>query len=80
MKTKPETQLSVRKKKMEDTRIAGALFDFCGYLTTLKKEITVGSKNFASPIIDHLQKWARERGLNLEDADVKNWDKREHKL
>lgn len=54
-------------------RIAGALFDFLGHLTTMPKPLTVGSSQLAPPALDELQKWADKRGLSLDDADVLNW-------
>lgn len=58
-----------------DPKIAGALFDFMGYLTTRPKSIHLGSKNSVYRGMDALQTWAKERGLNLEEADVKGWNK-----
>ncbi len=55
--------------------IAGAVFDFCGRLTS-RATISVGSSENAKPIMDALSEWAEERGLCLEDADVKGWPDR----
>lgn len=53
--------------------IAGAIFDFAGYLTTRDKVIKVGSTANASPIADLVKEWADVRGLSLTDAAVLSW-------
>jgi len=61
--------------KTTNKKIAGALFDFLGYLTTLKNPITRSSKHEAPLGLKCLQEWAKKRKFDLEDADVKNWNK-----
>lgn len=55
--------------------IAGALFDFCGYLTTLPRQqaITASEAHEASPMVEALEQWSTKRNLPLDDADVKGW-------
>ncbi len=53
--------------------IAGAIFDFAGYLTTRDTVIEVGSTANASPVADLVEDWAALRGLSLEDAAVLSW-------
>lgn len=53
--------------------IAGAIFDFAGFLTTRDKVIEVGSTAEAAPIADLVEEWASARGLSLEDAAVLSW-------
>ena len=55
--------------------IAGALFDFCGYLTTLPRQqaITASEAHEASPMVEALEQWAAKRNLQLDDADVQGW-------
>jgi len=60
---------------MSDARIAGALFDFAAYLTTRPVALTVSHTHDAYPIVEALAEWAATRNLNLEVADVQNWDK-----
>lgn len=62
----------VSKQEVESA-IAGALFDFCGRLTTQEPAISVGSRENASPVLCLLTKWADERGLNLNKAEVLKW-------
>jgi hypothetical protein len=54
-------------------RLAGALFDFAGYLTSHPEVIPVGASAWATPIVDRLVAWAEKRGLSLEDADIEGW-------
>lgn len=53
--------------------IAGAIFDFAGYLTTREKVIEVGSTAEAGPMADLVKEWSALRGLSLADAAVLSW-------
>lgn len=53
--------------------IAGALFDFGGYLTTHPDVIDVGSTALAGPVADRIKVFAAMRGLSLDDAAVMSW-------
>jgi hypothetical protein len=53
--------------------IAGALFDFMGWLTTRPKRIMLSSADEASPAVDAIKDFAKLRGLSLDDAQVQNW-------
>ena len=53
--------------------IAGAIFDFSGFLTTREGVIEVGATANASPVADLIQEWAELRGLSLADAAVLSW-------
>lgn len=57
-----------------ERRVAGAVFDFTGYLTTLPGTTKVGAKHEVSPLLEHLIAWASSRGLALDDALVKGWE------
>lgn len=70
-----EGHMSAAPSQLPQADIAGALFDFAGYLTTLEVPMTVGSAHNANTILDHLTAWSKERGLNLEDANVEKWNK-----
>lgn len=59
--------------RVPEAVVASALFDFGGYLTTLEKSVSFGSYENASPMVEHLQEWARIRGLSLDKADVIGW-------
>lgn len=69
-----------RRRKMMDAkatlvspRIAGALYDFLGYLTTRAEPLTLSRAHEAPPALDALVAWAETRGLSLERADVLHW-------
>lgn len=53
--------------------IAGAIYDFAGYLTTRNPAISVGATKNAAPIVEHITTWAELHGLQLDDADVYSW-------
>lgn len=55
--------------------ITGALFDFIGYLTTRPKTIKAGEKEPVYDLHEALTKWAKERKLDLQKADVQGWAK-----
>jgi hypothetical protein len=54
--------------------IAGAIFDFMGYLTTRPKTVEAGATQNPTPILDHFTTWAAERGLSIEKAMVQDWN------
>jgi len=53
--------------------IAGALFDFMGWLTSRPKRIILSSVDDASPAVDAIKDFAKMRGLSLDDAKVQDW-------
>ena len=53
--------------------IAGALFDFMGWLTSRKKRIVLSSADEASPAIEAITEFAKMRNLSLDDAQVREW-------
>ena len=53
--------------------IAGALFDFMGWLTTRKERLVLSSTDNASPAADAIKDFAEMRGLLLDDAKVQDW-------
>jgi len=75
--TKP-AQAAVREIKQlretQQTIIAGALFDFMGWLTSRKERIVLSSANEASPAVDAIKDFAKMRGLSLDDAKVQDWN------
>ena len=58
---------------MNDSVIAGALFDFMGWLTSRKKRIVLSSADTTSPAVDAIRDFAKMRGFSLDDARVKDW-------
>jgi hypothetical protein len=53
--------------------IAGALFDFMGWLTSRKERLVLSSADEASPAVDAIRDFAKMRGLSLDDAKVHDW-------
>ena len=53
--------------------IAGALYDFAGYLTTLPTSFAVGSAEIGGPMVDHLVAFANKRRLSLDDPAIATW-------
>jgi len=54
--------------------LAGALFDFIGFLTARSDEVSFGGKNECILALDLLKKFAELRGLNIDVAAVKEWN------
>jgi len=59
--------------KAQAAIVAGALFDFAGFLTTRPTVFAVGSSQHPSPVLDAIKEWAALRGLSLDEADVQTW-------
>jgi hypothetical protein len=53
--------------------VAGALYDFLGYLSTRDAEIKMGADHDSYRVLDLLEEWAELRGLDLSNAEVLNW-------
>jgi hypothetical protein len=54
--------------------VAGALYDFLGHLTTLDQNLIVGSTKNPTKALDELVVWAHKRGLDIERAQVQDWN------
>lgn len=59
-----------------DHVVAGALFDFLGWLTTREKRLCLSSGDFAPPAVEALTEFAALRGLDLDHAMVEQWNMR----
>lgn len=55
--------------------IAGALYDFLGYITRTDPAIRVGKTEHPSRILDVFVEWAKLRDLNIDDAEISGWRK-----
>lgn len=53
--------------------VAGALFDFMGWLTSRDKRLTLSSTDEAGPAVEAITEFAKMRGLSLDDARVQDW-------
>ena len=58
---------------MNHAVIAGALFDFMGWLTSRKERLVLSSVDEAGPAVDAIKDFAKMRGLSLDDAQVQDW-------
>ena len=56
-----------------DNRVAGALYDFMGWLTTRSTKLTLSDTDNCTPAVDAIVDFAKMRGLNLENAKVNEW-------
>lgn len=61
---------------VESSVIAGALFDFIGFLTTRDESTAFGATSLAATAVDLLSQWAETRKLHLDGADVEGWQDR----
>ena len=62
-----------RLREVQQAVIAGALFDFMGWLTTRDERLVLSSADEASPAVDAITDFAKMRGLSLDDARVQDW-------
>ena len=56
-----------------DGVVAGAIFDFCAYLTTLPEELKVGGMHSTPAVLEVMQAWAGDRSLSLDDPWTAGW-------
>ena len=66
--------LAQTQEPVEHAVIAGALFDFMGWLTSRKERIVLSSADEASPAVNAITDFAKMRGLSLNDAKVQDWN------
>ena len=67
------TALEQQAEPVSQAVIAGALFDFMGWLTTRKERLVLSSTDNASPAVESITEFAKMRGLSLDDAKVQDW-------
>lgn len=56
--------------------VAGALFDFLGFLTSRDQVITAGASEDPSAVKEAVEEWAAARGLQLDEPAVADWQER----
>ena len=64
----------LEQEPMAHSVIAGALFDFMGWLTSRKERLVLSSADEASPAVDAIRDFAKMRGMSLDDAKVQDWN------
>ncbi len=52
--------------------VAGALYDFMGHLTS-GEPMTLGRSYTVLSLMGAFEEWAKERGLDVNNADVQGW-------
>ena len=70
----PPLPVQPEQEPVAHSVIAGALFDFMGWLTSRKERIVLSSADNASPAVDAIRDFANMRGLSLDDAKVLDWN------
>jgi hypothetical protein len=65
--------MSDEQKPVRHDVIAGALFDFMGWLTSREERLVLSSADNASPAVEVITEFAKMRGLSLGSARVKDW-------
>jgi hypothetical protein len=53
--------------------VAGALYDFMGFLTSRPEEITLSGHHEPHALLAALGEWAEARNLDIENALVREW-------
>ena len=53
--------------------VAGALFDFMGWLTSRRERLVLSSVDNAGPAADAIKEFAQMRSLSINDAQVQEW-------
>ena len=66
--------VSIQAEPVTDDIVAGALYDFLGYLTTRRTRVTMSDRDEAGPAVDALIDWSKTRKINLTEARVLDWN------
>ena len=53
--------------------VAGALYDFMGWLTSRRTQLVLSDKDLAGPAADAIVDFSKMRGLPLDGANVLDW-------
>jgi hypothetical protein len=69
----PEFEIYKPQEPDAHAVVAGALFDFMGWLTSRKERLVLSSADDASPAVEAIAAFAKMRGLMLTDAQVLGW-------
>ena len=71
-----KTALKLEQRKMLENLIAGALFDFAGYLTTRSQAVTFSASHDSLPAFTLIVEFLKLRGVsNNRKPEVTAWDK-----
>jgi len=58
---------------MDHRTVAGALYDFLGFLSSRKPSIEVGADVEATSVLNAFRDFARKRGLAVQQPDISGW-------
>jgi len=62
-----------RQEPVAHSIVAGALFDFMGWLTSRRERLVLSSTDDAAPAADAIREFAQMRSLSINDAQVQEW-------
>jgi hypothetical protein len=65
--------LEAKDEPVAHSVVAGALFDFMGWLTSREKRLILSSVDEASPAVEAITEFAKKRNLSLKNAEVGYW-------
>ena len=65
--------LEAKDEPVAHSVVAGALFDFMGWLTSREKQLILSSVDEASPAVEAITEFAKKRNLSLKYAEVGYW-------
>jgi hypothetical protein len=61
------------RMSMPNAIVAGALYDFMGYLTTRPESFKIGSGESVYALMEHFTEWSEQRSLDPDIANVQGW-------
>jgi hypothetical protein len=67
------SQQEAKDEPVAHSVVAGALFDFMGWLTSREKRLILSSVDEASPAVEAITEFAKKRNLSLKYAEVGYW-------
>ena len=68
-----KTNQEAKDEPVAHSVVAGALFDFMGWLTSREKRLILSSVDEASPAVEAITEFAKKRNLSLKYAEVGYW-------
>ena len=65
--------LEAKDEAVAHSVVAGALFDFMGWLTSREKRLILSSVDEVSPAVEAITEFAKKRNLSLKNVEVGYW-------
>ena len=69
----PVAPRATEEMPVQSSVVAGAVFDFIGWLTSHESQWVLSSRDPATPAVQAAELWAEARGLSLDVIDVEGW-------